>query len=277
MIRSTTTDAAEVAEWIAHVEDILEHAPAPFRNAPPISVVVEPEQGYDEWATAYDEEDGEDFRGSGIEVLEADAVRRTLEHMSAGRILDAGCGTGRHSAYLSALGHAVVGVDASDAMVRQARERVPSGEFSVGSVEQLAFPSASFSAALCALTLGHLEDPVPAIRELARVLQPNAPLVISHLHPFATELLKIQPTFIRQDGSAAYVREHTHYHGHLLEAFADAGLRVRSCVEPRLTGQIAAELAPPKHASSYERALTGLPGFVVWELQRDARAVGEAT
>jgi SAM-dependent methyltransferase len=41
-----------------------------------------------------------------------------------GVVLDAACGTGRHSAYLGAIGHKVIGVDSSAAMLRRAREKL---------------------------------------------------------------------------------------------------------------------------------------------------------
>jgi SAM-dependent methyltransferase len=50
-------------------------------------------------------------------------VRRRLG--GPGRVLDAGCGTGRVGVRLAELGHAVVGVDADPAMVEQARREAP--------------------------------------------------------------------------------------------------------------------------------------------------------
>jgi SAM-dependent methyltransferase len=51
----------------------------------------------------------------------------------AGRntLVDAGCGTGRHSAALAAAGFTVTGIDASLAMIAVARERAPAVEFQV--------------------------------------------------------------------------------------------------------------------------------------------------
>ena len=54
----------------------------------------------------------------------------------AGRktIVDAGCGTGRHTAFLANAGFTVVGIDASEAMLQVARSRAPDVQFEVGDV-----------------------------------------------------------------------------------------------------------------------------------------------
>jgi SAM-dependent methyltransferase len=54
---------------------------------------------------------------------EADLLVRLLP--AGGRVLDAGCGTGRVAQRLHALGHDVVGVDVDESMVEVARERAP--------------------------------------------------------------------------------------------------------------------------------------------------------
>lgn len=61
------------------------------------------------------------------------------------RILDSGCGTGTHYSYL-AKSYQVVGLDISDAMVRVAKEKTPSGQFVVGDMKDRSlFGRASFS------------------------------------------------------------------------------------------------------------------------------------
>ena len=51
-----------------------------------------------------------------------------------GRIVELGCGTGISSALCAAAGFEVFGIDASEAMLELARERVPDGTFVQGSV-----------------------------------------------------------------------------------------------------------------------------------------------
>ena len=107
--------------------------------------------------------------------VEEPAVRRLLSNLPPGRILDAACGTGRHSQWLVAKGHDVIGVDVSPDMLARARAKLPGGRFEQGDLTALPLPDASVDAALCALALVHLPDLRPAFTELARVVRPGGP------------------------------------------------------------------------------------------------------
>lgn len=72
---------------------------------------------------------GEDLAG------EARLVDAMVERKS--RIIDAGCGTGRSGAYLSAQGHYVVGVDIDPALIEAAREDFPDTHWVVGDLVTL--------------------------------------------------------------------------------------------------------------------------------------------
>lgn len=136
--------------------------------------------GYAGWAESYDDP------GNDTIALEEPAVRGLLDDMPPGPVLDAACGTGRHAAYLAAAGREVVGVDASEAMLGRAREKLPEVELHVGELTALPRDDASFAGAVCALALSHLPEIGPAVAELGRVLRPGGRLVISNPHPFAT-------------------------------------------------------------------------------------------
>ena len=88
------------------------------------------------------------------------------------RVLDAGCGTGSLSLTLLAAGDEirVVGVDPAEDYVAFARRRTPDPRvaFRVGAAESLPFPDKSFDAALALLVLQEFDDPVRAVREMAR-------------------------------------------------------------------------------------------------------------
>ena len=86
-----------------------------------------------------------------------------------------------------------VGLDRSMAMCRRARER---GALVVrADAEALPFRDATFSGTRADRTLQHLVDPVPALRELLRVLLPGAPLVLADPDQ---ESLVIQVPGVRQ-------------------------------------------------------------------------------
>ncbi|MBN1847859.1 MAG: methyltransferase domain-containing protein [Deltaproteobacteria bacterium] len=86
------------------------------------------------------------------------------------KILDIGCGSGRHLQFLSSLGMDITGVDASPYMINKAKERL--GNRSVlktGSAEDLPFEDNEFDLSVFMNTLEFLDDPSSALREAGRV------------------------------------------------------------------------------------------------------------
>ena len=81
---------------------------------------------------------------------------RTVHAMVApnSRILDAGCGPGRHGGHLHALGHRVVGVDVDPVLIAAAEQDYPGPAWVVQDLTELDLPSlgieAGFDAILCA-------------------------------------------------------------------------------------------------------------------------------
>jgi SAM-dependent methyltransferase len=116
----------------------------------------------------------------------AEDKRKTFDaqRIAAGmRVLDAGCGTGDDVRTLSAIvgsQGSVVGVDASTAMIEEARMRgtPPNAEFIVASIERLPFADACFDAARAERLFQHLPDPQAAALELRRVLKPGGSLLL---------------------------------------------------------------------------------------------------
>jgi ubiquinone/menaquinone biosynthesis C-methylase UbiE len=96
-----------------------------------------------------------------------------------GRVLDAGCGTGRVLAALPER-YQRVGVDVNRAVLEIARRQIGL-ELHEASLAALPFDDASFDAAfsLDVLSDNRLADPTGALRELGRVLRPAAPLVLN--------------------------------------------------------------------------------------------------
>lgn len=114
-----------------------------------------------------------------------------LEPAPGWRVLDVGCGSGRHTAAAKRLPAArVVGVDRAAAELSAARERLSLHEklegpgegrafLLAGDVLDLPFAAASFDLVLCCEVLEHVPDDRRAAAELARVLRPGGTLVVS--------------------------------------------------------------------------------------------------
>ena len=56
-------------------------------------------------------------------VCECDFIEQELNHNKSLKILDVGCGTGRHSIELTKRGYSVTGIDFSEAQLASAREK----------------------------------------------------------------------------------------------------------------------------------------------------------
>ncbi len=104
-------------------------------------------------------------------------------------ILDVAFGTGELARHVLGQGHdaTVVGLDFSPPMLARARERLGqplhNGRIRpvLGDIMQLPFPNATFDAVTFAFGLRNVADMARALRELARVAKPGAPIVILEL------------------------------------------------------------------------------------------------
>ncbi len=107
------------------------------------------------------------------------------------RILDIGCGTGRHTCEASRLRDVTVfGIDLSYGDLQEAKKRLlyheQVGEHgggpwlcSVADISHLPFRDNEFDLVICSEVLEHIPDQKAAIRDLVRVLKPGKDLVVS--------------------------------------------------------------------------------------------------
>jgi len=99
-----------------------------------------------------------------------------LERLGVGdgtRLLDIGCGSGYAAAMARALGASVAGIDITPELIEIARERVPDGEFRVGTMDSLPYADDSFGAAVAFNAFQFADDPGNAAREAARIVRPG--------------------------------------------------------------------------------------------------------
>lgn len=115
-------------------------------------------------------------------------VHRLLPNLDGQRVLDAATGPGYYAAIFADRGAEVVGVDASPAMVAEARERYgEEASFLRGDLrEQLPFDVGRFDVVVSQLALDHVHDWDDVMAEFARVLVDGGTLVVSADHPFST-------------------------------------------------------------------------------------------
>jgi ubiquinone/menaquinone biosynthesis C-methylase UbiE len=263
LMRHMFEDDATTAERIEEIAGIVSGEGDPYQLGVDVPM-LEAQSGYARWSETYDDP------GNPLIHLEQPAVWSIFDRLTPGSALDAACGTGRHARRLDELGNTVVGVDGSPEMLDVAKRSVPDAVFREGDLCSLPLESASVDLVVCALALEHVGDLSAAVAELSRVLRPGGRMVLSDLHPAAVVLGGVA-YFQDADGGAGVVRGFAHLHGDYLRSFENAGLRVRNCLEPRFGRAEAAMQGPastfiPKAA---EAAYVGVPGVLIWELDRD--------
>jgi SAM-dependent methyltransferase len=104
-----------------------------------------------------------------------------LQHtgLAAGqRVLDIGCGAGAFLRLVAEGGALPHGIDASDALIGFARERLPDADLRVGEMEQLPWKTDRFDLVTGFNAFFFADDMVAALREAGRVARPGAPVVI---------------------------------------------------------------------------------------------------
>jgi ubiquinone/menaquinone biosynthesis C-methylase UbiE len=264
MIRNALT--APSTTW-ARVDEIRELV-AKFDEFPQSMQIPmtrhEVEAGYTKWAPRYD------GPNPAIE-LEQPIVHGMLASVPVGVALDAACGTGRHAAKLAELGHAVIGVDTTDAMLAVAREKVPAANFRIGRLEALPVDDASVDLITCTLALTHVEDLAPVMHEFARVLRPGGQVVLADIHPLTTLTGGIAgfPEDITR--GIPYVVNLTHHVSEYVAAFLDARLAIVECLEPRVS-ETMLQVFPSYMflPDATRQAFDDLPYLLIWRLERPA-------
>lgn len=116
---------------------------------------------------------------------------KNLRLPEGSRILDIGCGSGRHTAAAYGLDHAfVVGADPDQSDLTQARDRLNfhhhvgahgNGSWHLLSADatDLPFRDNYFDLVICSEVLEHIPDHRQAIREVVRVVRPGGQLAVS--------------------------------------------------------------------------------------------------
>lgn len=103
---------------------------------------------------------------------------------------DLGCGTGRSAAALAPFVRRVIAVDASEAMLDAARERLADHgnvELRLGELEAMPVADGELDAALLLLVLHHVPEPAEVLAEVARAMKPGGRLLLVDMVPHERE------------------------------------------------------------------------------------------
>jgi SAM-dependent methyltransferase len=113
-----------------------------------------------------------DFQEPQLRSLHEHALRHTGVGQGR-RVLDVGCGPGGFCRQAADARAAVAGIDASQAHIEIARERVPAGSFDVADMQFLPYEDRSFDVVTGFNSIQYAADPVAALREARRVTKPG--------------------------------------------------------------------------------------------------------
>ena len=194
---------------------------------------------YDEISRTYNEN-----RARAVsDYTEVPAVMRLAGDVRGLRVLDAGCGPGRHSKRLLAKGAEVTGIDVSPEMIDIARKHCGGrGRFLTANFERARFGRGSFDLIVASLSLMYSKEIGPVIKNFARWLKPGGRLIFSIYHP--VRFLQKIPDFdfsrrrkvwIHLQGCDVTVFNYYHPTADYFDALNENGFGVRRIIEPVLS------------------------------------------
>ncbi|MCG3136926.1 MAG: Ubiquinone biosynthesis O-methyltransferase [Phycisphaerae bacterium] len=193
------------------------------------------QEGYDRWATIYDDEKNP------LVLIEESVVQRWLANVPGQMIADVGCGTGRHSWWLAQRGARIDAFDGSTGMLAIARRKCADWPVTFHQhmlPDPLPAEDDTYDVVLLALVADHLDDLMGACCELQRVAKPGGEIIITMLHP-AMNLKGITARFTDPaDGSEVRVAAYEHTFGDYVMAALNAGLIIEEIVERRADAEL---------------------------------------
>ncbi|WP_276261555.1 class I SAM-dependent methyltransferase [Haloglomus litoreum] len=188
------------------------------------------------------------------------ATTDLLPDVSGQRVLDAGCGGGAYTEWLLDHGAEAVGIDASEGMLAEARDRL--GDRSGVTFrradlrERLPFEDDSFDGVVSGLALGYVEDWDRLFEEFRRVLRPGGFVVLCTKHPFDefplpddADYFAVERAVKEWDVEVPYYRRPL---GAITGPVLDSGFRLEELIEPQPTAAFA-EAWPERYETESKR------------------------
>jgi SAM-dependent methyltransferase len=159
--------------------------------------------------------------------------------------VDVGSGTGEDVVAFAKLGAKALGIEPSPGLRAEAARRAAGGEveFVDGRAEALPFEDQAIDVLRCERVLQHIDDPVAAVREMARVLRPGGRIVLidtdwgtAIIHPADPDVLGRMVDYFHSQTANPYSGRQ------LRGLLADAGLDI--------TGETAATWIEPQEGAT---------------------------
>jgi ubiquinone/menaquinone biosynthesis C-methylase UbiE len=136
---------------------------------------------YNQWSSAYDQDQNL------TRDLDQAITFQVFQQQRFKSILELGCGTGKNTALFAGIADAVHGLDFSEGMLQQARQKLSHAtiRFSAADLTQT-WPceNDTYGLICCNLVLEHIEDISFIFQEAFRCLAKGGQFYISEFHPF---------------------------------------------------------------------------------------------
>ncbi|HZY81736.1 MAG TPA: class I SAM-dependent methyltransferase [Cyclobacteriaceae bacterium] len=185
--------------------------------------VLSPLEGYNLWARTYHTEDNP------IKTMSDDFI---LSEIKEGRLLDAGCGTGK---LLQKGKQFTKGIDLSPAMIEEARKNCPNATLVCADLSRAIIEENFYDVVICGLVLGHIENVEPVLVKLANALKMGGKIILTDFHPYQS-MMKAKRTF-KYESKVFEVKHSIHKLDEYFMILKRAGVEIRTFKEPLFQGK----------------------------------------
>jgi ubiquinone/menaquinone biosynthesis C-methylase UbiE len=219
-------------------------------------------------------------------LIEVPYVLEMVGDVRGKKVLDAGCGGGFYSIWLSEKDAEVLGIDSSEEMIKIAKEKASrkrlDTRFLIGDIADLRIEDGVFDLVLSTLVLMDLKELDKGISELVRVTGNGGDIVVSVEHPMLTAgdweresgqklFRKVDDYFVERELEAVWENERKErvsfrYYHRPLQAYTRPFFE-RGCVLTRLIEPRPHEVYKMLNPREYEDTKR-IPHFVIFKFRK---------
>ena len=177
------------------------------------------QKNYDIWSSTYDNSPNPTV------MIDEFKFPDFYKNWSGKKILELGCGTGRHTKRLVGQGNIVMGIDLSEGMLSQAKKKLPNIDFIHADFLNYQFENNSFDKILVSLVLEHITDLDLFFQKVHSILKPYGEILISELHPERAANGSFA-RFTNDDGDEIRLLSISHTEEFILKSAENTGLKL---------------------------------------------------
>ncbi|KYG65754.1 hypothetical protein AZI86_01370 [Bdellovibrio bacteriovorus] len=213
--------------------------------------------GYDQWSAFYDQ-----YPNPTVAMDEKN-FPAFWRHHTGKKILEIGCGTGRHTQKLVANGNQVTALDLSSGMLAVAKKKIESPLVTFKEADFIKETSlgTNYDVVLESLVLEHVSDLHLFFEKAARALKTKGDLYLSEIHPSRTEQ-GVMAHFKVNEDTEVHLTSHPHREEDFVLGAGNAGLSLIRAED--ILGDADLEKIKPQ----WSRHL-GKPMIRIWHFSKD--------